>query len=216
MEIPQQLQKYLFEDWNKRWDQCEKSNSEYVDLILIIILCYRTGFGGEKDLSKAKKLEIEAAKLGSDIGQITSLTYGLLDGFEHSITAHEKVTWLKNSLSTIFFPKRPAIDEMQEMEEQTRKIRFCAALNAISDESSEISFLHSFISSWMTWWEILNGAFDSAEQDPLFSCAIEGGVSGLIAAIDSDLEWRSRRKDGFTLLHVAADYCQEHIIRSGY
>lgn len=214
MHLPLQLQKYLLQDWTNKWNQADKSKPEFVDLLLIMASCYRTGFGGEKNLGKAKELEIEAAKHGSDVGEITSLTYGLLDGFDPTITAQQKISWLRDSVTTILFRKKSAINEAQAEKEQDRMAQFRAAIDAISDEWCELSFLHSFINSYMTWWEILNGDFDGAVQDPLFCFAIDGDISNLIAAMDSNPDWRSRRKYGFTLLHVAVDYCQEQVVRS--
>lgn len=214
MHLPLQLQKYLFQDWTNKWNQAEKSKPEFVDLLLIMASCYRTGFGGEMNPGKAKELKIEAARHGSDVGQITGLTYGLLDGFDPTTTAQQKISWLRDAATTIFFRKKPAINEAQATKEQGRMAQFRAAINAISDEWSEVSLVHSFINSYMTWWEIPNGDFDSAAQDPLFCFAVDGDISNLTAAIDSNLDWVSRRKDGFTLLHVAVDYCREQVVRS--
>lgn len=107
----------------------------------------------------------------------------------------------------------PKSDGKQEVEEQNRLVQFQALLDAISETSLTMSLFHSFIKVLMTEWEILNGDFDSAAHDPLFCWAVDGNLSSLSAAIDADPELLQCRKAGFTLLHVAADYCHEHIVR---
>ncbi|EON69346.1 serine/threonine protein kinase [Coniosporium apollinis CBS 100218] len=213
MHLPLQLQQYLRQQWQRDCDLIDPSNAENLDLLLVLASCFRTGFGGEKNLAKAKALELEAANYGSDVGQIKSLTYGLLNGFDSSITAEQKVTWLKAALGTIGFLKRPIADEEQKLKEHERMIQFRAALDAVSDDFIEICLLHSFIKSHMTEWEILRGEFDGAAQDPVFCWAVDGNMLGLTTALDLEPTLLLRRKDGFTLLHVAVDYCQEHIVR---
>ncbi|KAH8694340.1 hypothetical protein GQ44DRAFT_634909 [Phaeosphaeriaceae sp. PMI808] len=171
------------------------------------VTCYRIGFGGQKDLRKAEELELDAAQAGSDFGQIKSLFYSLLDGIELPISKEEKVIWLKQAVSIIFFPGKHSPDTVVKQD------RFRTGFNSIPTESVEVSLLHSLIKSYMTEWEVLNGDFDNAAEDPLFGLVVKGDLEGLRAALSSDRLLVLRRMSGFTILHVATDYCHEDIIR---
>jgi len=212
--LPLQLQQYLLQEWKAKWSVADQANQESLDLLMVLALCYRTGFGGEKDLAKAKELEQQAARCGSDFAQLKCLTTGLLDGFDQSITAEEQIAWLKVSLCATFIRQMPNSDGKQKLEEQNRLVRFQASLDAVSETFLKMGLFHSFIKALMTDWEVLNGDFDSAAQDPLFGWAVDGNLSSLSAAINADPELLQCRKAGFTLLHVAADYSHEHIVRS--
>ena len=203
--LPVTLQQHLLQEWVKKKETADQSSTEYLDLLMVLASSYRTGFAGTKDLSKARELALEAARRGSDAGQITSLSYSLLDGLGLRISTGEKVAWLKAALSKICFSGKQGADPVQD--------RFRAALDTVPDELLETSLLYSFIKSHMTIWEILNGDFDNAAEDPLFALAVNGELSSIIATLDSDLELLLRRKDGFTLLHVATDYCQTQMMR---
>ncbi|KAF7505090.1 hypothetical protein GJ744_001309 [Endocarpon pusillum] len=65
----------------------------------------------------------------------------------------------------------------------------------------------------MTESEVLNGEFDGAAGDPLFGLVVKGDMEGLTATLSVHRALLQRRKDGYTLLHVAVDYCHEQIIR---
>jgi ankyrin repeat protein len=174
---------------------------------MVVASCHRIGFGVQKDAAKAQELELEAAGLGSLVGQMTALFYSLLDGFNIPIPAEEKVAWLKRAVCAICFQgtQEPAAAAVQD--------RFRAAIDAVPDKFLEVSLLHSFIEAYMTEWEVLDGEFDGAADDSLFGLVVSGDLEGLRARLSSDRTLLERRKDGFTLLHVATDYCYEQIIR---
>ncbi|ERF73115.1 hypothetical protein EPUS_09189 [Endocarpon pusillum Z07020] len=138
---------------------------------------------------------------------MTALVYSLLDGTSLPIPAKAKVAWLKSALYAICFQghKGPSATAVQD--------RFRAAIDAVPDEFVEVSLLHSFIGTCMTEWEVLNGNFDGAAGDPLFGLVVKGDVEGLTATLSVHRALLQRRKDGYTLLHVAVDYCHEQIIR---
>lgn len=174
---------------------------------MTIASCHRIGFGVPKDTVKARELELEAARLGSIFGQMAALINSLLDGIDLPIPTEEKVMWLKRTVSAICFQGK------HESDTNAVRDRFRAAIDAVPDESLEVSLLHSFIGARMTEWEVLNEEFDGAADDPLFGFVVTGDLQGLTARLCSDKTLLDSRKDGFTLLHVATDYCHEHIIR---
>lgn len=214
MHMPLQLQQCLLQGWKDKWNVADQANRENLDLLLVLACCYRTGFGGEKDLAKAKELELQAARCGSSVGQAKCLTTGLLDGFDQSVTAEQQIAWLKAALGEIFIREASNSDEKQKLEEKDRRIRFHTSLDVVPETSFKMGLFHSFIKAHATEWEIPNGDFDCASQDPLFCWVVDGDLSSLSVAIDADPRLLQCRKAGFTLLHVAVDYCKEHIIRS--
>jgi len=214
MHLPIQLQQCLLQDWNDKWNVADQANRENLDLLLVLACCYRTGFGGEKHLVKAKELELQAARCGSSIGQAKCLATGLLNGFDQSVTEEQQIAWLKAALGVIFIRELSDSDEEQKMIEKDRRNRFHALLDAVPEPSFRLGLFHAFINAHMTEWEIPNGDFDGVAQDPLFCWVIEGDLASLSVAIDTEPRLLLCRKEGFTLLHVAVDYCQEHIITS--
>ncbi|KAF7504470.1 hypothetical protein GJ744_002207 [Endocarpon pusillum] len=205
--IPIPLQRLLFQTWEESKNSTSKSAPQYPDLAMIVASCHRIGFGVQRDVAIARELELEAARFGSLLGQMTALVHSLLDGTSLPIPAKEKVAWLKSALYAMCFQghKGPSATAVQD--------RFRAAIDAVPDEFVEVSLLHSFIGTCMTEWEVLNGEFDGAAGDPLFGLVVKGDVEGLTATLSVHRALLQRRKDGYTLLHVAVDYCHEQIIR---
>jgi hypothetical protein len=208
------LQQCLLQEWEAKCKEADHTDQEDLDLLLVLALCSRTGFGGEKDLAKAKELELRAARCGSDVAAMKCLTMGLLDGFDPSITAEEQIAWLKTSISAYCIRKAPFSDTELTQKDQNRLGQFQDSLDAVLEPFLKICLFHSFIKAFMTEWEVLNGDFDGAAQDPPFCWATNGDFSKLSAALDADPRLLQHRKAGFTLLHVAADYVQEHVIES--
>jgi hypothetical protein len=208
------LQQCLLQEWEAKCSVADQADQENLDLLLVLAFCSRTAFGGEKDLARAKKLELQAARRGSDVAAVKCLTNGLLDGFDPSITAEEQIAWLKTSLSAICIRKAPNSDRELKPEDHNRLVQFQDSLDAVLEPFSRIALFHSFIKAFMTDWEVLNGSFDGAAQDSTFCWAVNGDISKLSAALDADPRLLQHRKAGFTLLHVAVDYIQEHVVRS--
>ena len=205
-DIPTSIQKYLLREWESMKVSFEPANAEYHDILMVLASCYRAGFGGEKNKDKAFELELEAAQCGSEVGKIHSLMFSILDGFNLPIAHDQKLSWLMDAICFVFFPGPSTPEHMQD--------RFRTALEeAVPYALKEINLIHSFTQCNMRDWEILHGDFDGAAEDPLFSLAIQGDEANLISALDSDTSLVLCKKDGYTLLHVAADYGQEHIIR---
>jgi ankyrin repeat protein len=94
-----------------------------------------------------------------------------------------------------------------------KKSAFRNALDHIPNELIQLGLLYSFVKSHMDERAVLNLGFDGAADDPLFSLVTNNDLDGLVRALKSDMQLLSRKKDGFTLLHVAADYCQKDMIR---
>lgn len=187
-----------------------QSATEYAELLMVLAGSYRIGFGDPADIAKATALDFEAARLGSNLGRIKVLTYSLLEGLEVPITRDEKATWLEEAVSEMFFAGEPDPDKV------LRRTRFNDGLRSIQGDKLEDCLLFTFIKACLTQWEVLNGEFDGAAEDPLFSLVVNGDLAGLKSALTADPTSLDTKKDGFTLLHVATDHCQESIIRGQY
>jgi hypothetical protein len=213
-KLPVHLQHCLLQEWEAKCQDADHADLENLDLLLVLALCSRTGFGGEKNLARAKELELRVARCGSDVAAQKCLINGLLNGFDPSITAEEQIAWLKTSISAYCIRKAPNSDRELTPEDQNRLDKFQDSLDVVLEPFLKICLFHSFIKAFMTDWEVLNGSFDGAAQDPPFCWAVNGDLSKLSAALDADPRLLQHRKAGFTLLHVAVDYVQEHVVRS--
>ncbi|KAF2201712.1 ankyrin [Delitschia confertaspora ATCC 74209] len=156
---------------------------------------------------KARELELEAAKGGSDFGRVKALTYYLLDGISLGISEKEKTEWLRESLFMVMFPNEFRMNTTAEQN------RFKTALEGLPEELAGHCLLYSFVKSCMTDWEVLNLDFNGAADDELFGLVVKEDLPGLRRALTDDPSLIRRRTDGYTLLHVAADYCHKDIIR---
>ncbi|WJG36103.1 uncharacterized protein FOBCDRAFT_189048 [Fusarium oxysporum Fo47] len=164
----------------------------------------RRGFGCPPSAAKALEYETLAAQAGSDAAQIQATFHGLVDGFDCSVTSEQKRVWLKTAICIIFFGHNP---------NNARRNAFLDGLERVSVELLDHAILYSFAKSFMDERIIYNLEFDGAAEDELFSMVVNDERDKLVAALKSDRKLLAQKKGGFTILHVAADYCREEIIQ---
>ncbi|EGU76775.1 hypothetical protein FOXB_12672 [Fusarium oxysporum f. sp. conglutinans Fo5176] len=164
----------------------------------------KSGFGCPPSAAKAREYETLAAQAGSDAAQIQATFHGLVDGFDCSVTSEQKRVWLKTAICIIFFGHNP---------DNARRNAFLDALERVPVELLDHAILYSFSKSFMDERIIYNLEFDGAAEDELFSMVVNDERDKLVAALKSDMKLLGQKKGGFTILHVAADYCREEIIQ---
>ncbi|KAH7211127.1 hypothetical protein BKA60DRAFT_462860 [Fusarium oxysporum] len=164
----------------------------------------RRGFGCPPSAAKAREYETLAAQAGSDAAQIQATFHGLVDGFDCSVTSEQKRVWLKTAICIIFFGHNP---------DNARRNAFLDALERVPVELLDHAILYSFAKSFMDERIIHNLEFDGAAEDELFSMVVNDERDKLVAALKSDRKLLGQKKGGFTILHIAADYCREEIIQ---
>jgi hypothetical protein len=205
--MPPTLQHHLFRRWNEQLMSPAIEVGERTELLTTLASAYSLGFGCDKDVSMGRSLDLEAARNGLVTAQFKCITYGLIDGFDASVSEDEKLAWLQNMILQIFFQQTKRVIDVPA------RGRFEAGLKKIAEPATIPSLLLPVTRSYMAEWEVLQLAFDNAAEDELFANVIAGDVQGLRRLVDEDSTVLQRRKDGFTLLHVAVDYCQVNIIR---
>ncbi|KAK2125650.1 kinase-like domain-containing protein [Fusarium oxysporum II5] len=164
----------------------------------------KSGFGCPPSAAKAREYETLAAQAASDAAQIQATFHGLVDGFDCSVTSEQKRVWLKTAICIIFFGHNP---------DNARRNAFLDGLERVSVELLDHAILYSFAKSFMDERIIYNLEFDGAAEDELFSMVVNDERDKLVAALKSDRKLLGQKKGGFTILHVAADYCREEIIQ---
>jgi len=177
---------------------------------MVLAACCLCGFGCTRDSARSRGYRLQAARLSSDLAPVTAIADGLLDGFDPSVTPGEKMAWLRAAVCTIFFPGGQGPARAKE------KAAFRSGLDSLPAELAEPSLWHAFIKAVMERRVVHHLSFDGAADDPLLSHVIAGDREGLSAALTADPQLLQRRKEGFTLLHAAADYYQEDIILGLY
>ncbi|TVY64556.1 Ankyrin-3 [Fusarium oxysporum f. sp. cubense] len=203
-QIPEAVQSLLLEDFEHRYSSAADGSPEVADLALVLSNCHSRGFGCPPSAAKAREYETLAAQAGSDAAQIQATFHGLVDGFDCSVTSEQKRVWLKTAICIIFFGHNP---------DNARRNAFLDALERIPVELLDHAILYSFAKSFMDERIIYNLEFDGAAEDELFSMVVNDERDKLVAALKSDRKLLGQKKGGFTILHVAADYCREEIIQ---
>ncbi|KAF4339484.1 serine threonine kinase [Fusarium beomiforme] len=203
-QIPAQVQRLLFEDFESRYSSAAKGSPEEADLALVLSNCHHRGFGCPPSAEKARDYETVAAQAGSDAAQIRALFHGLLDGFDPSVTDEQRITWLKTAVCIFFLGNKP---------DSVRLGSFRDALERVPADLLQHALLFSFTKFYMVERIVYNLEFDGAAQDDLYSLVVNDERDKLAAALKSDRKLLHKKKGGFTLLHVAADYCREEIIQ---
>jgi hypothetical protein len=186
-------------------EAADPTSSDYGDLLLVLASCYRAGFGTAADTVVADALDLAAAELGSVVGQIKCLLRSVCSGIELPLSEAVELAWLKEAMGIICFAGKIRLDDV--------KTRFRESLDVVADKLIRPCLLITLIGSQMTDWEIYPIGFDGAAEEPLFGLIIRGDALTLAEALSSDAQLLHRRQAGFTLLHVAADYCQVEVIR---
>ncbi|KAH7473181.1 hypothetical protein FOMA001_g12632 [Fusarium oxysporum f. sp. matthiolae] len=203
-QIPEAVQSLLLEDFEHRYSSAADGSPEVADLALVLSNCHSRGFGCPPSAAKAREYETLAAQAGSDAAQIQATFHGLVDGFDCSVTSEQKRVWLKTAICIIFFGHNP---------NNARRNAFLDGLERVSVELLDHAILYSFAKSFMDERIIYNLEFDGAAEDELFSMIVNDERDKLVAALKSDRKLLVQKKGGFTILHVAADYCREEIIQ---
>ncbi|KAJ4273304.1 hypothetical protein NW764_012554 [Fusarium oxysporum] len=203
-QIPEAVQSLLLEDFEHRYSSAADGSPEVADLALVLSNCHSRGFGCPPSAAKALEYETLAAQAGSDAAQIQATFHGLVDGFDCSVTSEQKRVWLKTAICIIFFGHNP---------NNARRNAFLDGLERVSVELLDHAILYSFAKSFMDERIIYNLEFDGAAEDELFSMVVNDERDKLVAALKSDRKLLAQKKGGFTILHVAADYCREEIIQ---
>ncbi|RKK99012.1 hypothetical protein BFJ71_g6384 [Fusarium oxysporum] len=203
-QIPEAVQSLLLEDFEHRYSSAADGSPEVSDLALVLSNCHSRGFGCPPSAAKAREYETLAAQAGSDAAQIQATFHGLVDGFDCSVTSEQKRVWLKTAICIIFFGHNP---------NNARRNAFLDGLERVSVELLDHAILYSFAKSFMDERIIYNLEFDGAAEDELFSMVVNDERDKLVAALKSDRKLLVQKKGGFTILHVAADYCREEIIQ---
>ncbi|KAF6519766.1 hypothetical protein HZS61_016183 [Fusarium oxysporum f. sp. conglutinans] len=203
-QIPEAVQSLLLEDFEHRYSSAADGSPEVADLALVLSNCHSRGFGCPPSAAKAREYETLAAQAGSDAAQIQATFHGLVDGFDCSVTSEQKRVWLKTAICIIFFGHNP---------DNARRNAFLDALERVPVELLDHAILYSFSKSFMDERIIYNLEFDGAAEDELFSMVVNDERDKLVAALKSDMKLLGQKKGGFTILHVAADYCREEIIQ---
>ncbi|KAG7422959.1 Ankyrin-1 [Fusarium oxysporum f. sp. raphani] len=203
-QIPEAVQSLLLEDFEHRYSSAADGSPEVADLALVLSNCHSRGFGCPPSAAKAREYETLAAQAGSDAAQIQATFHGLVDGFDCSVTSEQKRVWLKTAICIIFFGHNP---------DNARRNAFLDALERVPVELLDHAILYSFSKSFMDERIIYNLEFDGAAEDELFSMVVNDERDKLVAALKSDRKLLGQKKGGFTILHVAADYCREEIIQ---
>ena len=210
-QIPPQLQSLLFQHLEASFLLAvTDEREEAADFAMVLSACHARGFGCPRDAARSHGYRLQAARMGHDLAPVTVLTDGLLDGFDSSVTPEEKMAWLKAATCAAFFPRG------QGRVRAEAKEAFQSGLDSIPAELAEPSLWYAIIKLFMESRIVHHLAFDGAADDPLFSLAINGDKEGLAASLKADPRLLQRRKEGFTLLHVAADYSQEGIIAGSF
>ncbi|KAH7215149.1 hypothetical protein DER44DRAFT_740691 [Fusarium oxysporum] len=203
-QIPEAVQSLLLKDFEHRYSSAADGSPEVADLALVLSNCHSRGFGCPPSAAKAREYETLAAQAGSDAAQIQATFHGLVDGFDCSVTSEQKRVWLKTAICIIFFGHNP---------DNARRNAFLDGLERVSVELLDHAILYSFAKSFMDERIIYNLEFDGAAEDELFSMVVNDERDKLVAALKSDRKLLGQKKGGFTILHVAADYCREEIIQ---
>ncbi|KAL9563051.1 hypothetical protein ACKAV7_012793 [Fusarium commune] len=203
-QIPEAVQSLLLEDFEHRYSSAADGSPEVADLALVLSNCHSRGFGCPPSAAKARDYETLAAQAGSDAAQIQAIFHGLVDGFDCSVTSEQKRVWLKTAICIIFFGHNP---------DNARRNAFLDGLQRVSVELLDHAILYSFVKSFMDERIIYNLEFDGAAEDELFSMVVNDERDKLVAALKSNRKLLGQKKGGFTLLHVAADYCREEMIQ---
>ncbi|EXM21830.1 serine/threonine protein kinase [Fusarium oxysporum f. sp. vasinfectum 25433] len=203
-QIPEAVQSLLLEDFEHRYSSAADGSPEVSDLALVLSNCHSRGFGCPPSAAKAREYETLAAQAGSDAAQIQATFHGLVDGFDCSVTSEQKRVWLTTAICIIFFGHNP---------DNARRNAFLDALERVPVELFDHAILYSFAKSFMDERIIYNLEFDGAAEDELFSMVVNDERDKLVAALKSDRKLLGQKKGGFTILHVAADYCREEIIQ---
>ncbi|KAF9769894.1 hypothetical protein IL306_012611 [Fusarium sp. DS 682] len=202
--IPAEVQSLLLKDFETRYSSAADGSPEAADLALVLSNCHNRGFGCPPSSEKARQYETLAAQAGSDAAQIQAIFHGLVAGFDFSVTNRQKLTWLKTAICIIFFGHNP---------DSARLGAFRDALENIPGELLHHALPYSFIKSYMDERIIYNLTFDGAAEDELFSLVVNDERDKLVSTLKSDRKLLDQKKGGFTLLHIAADYCREEIIQ---
>lgn len=211
--FPVRLQSLIVKTWEEDLSSLGKNSHDYGELCVVLALCYREGIGGEVKVSEAFQLELDGAKSGNVPCQISALLHAVFQGLHLPIKETVELEWLLNGLIWFLLPSERYRAE-SEVNPKAGKLR--SALGAIPKDCRKTALFHGFKWSALTFWEIEYGYFDDAESDPFFSMVINGDIKGLKNSLNQNPELVYSRKGGFTLLHVAADYCQSEIIRGIY
>ena len=182
---------------------------EYLELLLVVASYYRVGFGVDKDLTRAFQYELEAAKLGSRAAQYASLVGNLLADFELDINDQSKTDWLLNSLVLDPFHSRKL--KQQESAKDAERL-----LCSIPVSQLQSCLIHAFKHMHLRDFEILHGFYGQEDEDELLKIIIDGDVFRLRQKLIENRTLLQRRMNGSGLIHIAADYCQEDIIRSTF
>ena len=206
MDMPSQTRKTVFADTQKKLEDASPESAAHTDSLLVLSTYYLLGFGCEKDTTMASKLLLQAACYGSQMAQYKCLSDEIMLGTSLEISTDTRIDWLISSL---------VLNAARSQEPKQREIAVATErhLRNIPLSHRESCLTEAFKLMYLQDFRILHMLYNLEAEDGLWELVAKGNVDVLRKRLSENPQLLEARHYGHGLIHFAADYCQQVIIR---